>query len=149
MVHWAKFRLVAAIAALAAAGISSPPVLALDMPSPFVQEVLVKSILVTLNDAVAADNFTVFHAKISKPFRDQFPPERLKAIFKDLVDKHAVFDAVVAKPIVPDADAMIDGDGVLRLKGHFETTPKQVKYQLGFIPSDGVWKLSAVTINIE
>ena len=45
------------------------------MPSPFVQEVLVKSILVTLNDAVASDNFTVFHAKLSKPFRDQFPPE--------------------------------------------------------------------------
>lgn len=105
MVHWAKFRLVAAIAALAAAGLSSPPVLALDMPSPFVQEVLVKSILVTLNDAVAADNFTVFHTKISKPFRDQFPPEKLKAIFKDLVDKHAVFDAVVAKPIVADEDA--------------------------------------------
>ena len=149
MVHWAKFRLVAAIAALAAAGISSPPVLALDMPSPFVQEVLVKSILVTLNDAVAADNFTVFHAKISKPFRDQFPPEKLREVFKDLIDKHAVFDAVVAKPIVPDADAKIDGDGVLRLKGHFETTPKQVKYQLGFIPSDGLWKLSAVTIDIE
>ena len=42
-----------------------------------------------------------------------------------------------------------DENGVLRLKGRFETTPKQVKYQLGFIPSDGVWKLSAVTINIE
>ena len=146
MVHWAKFRLVAAIAALAAAGISSPPVLALDMPSPFVQEVLVKSILVTLNDAVAADNFTVFHAKISKPFRDQFPPEKLKAT---MVDKHAVFDAVVAKPIVADEDAKIDEKGVLRLKGHFETSPKQVKYQLGFIPSDGAWKLSGVTIDIE
>jgi hypothetical protein len=24
-----------------------------------------------------------------------------------------------------------------------------VKYQLGFIPSDGLWKLSAVTIDIE
>ena len=113
------------------------------------QEVLVKSMMVTLSDAVASDNFTVLHAKISKPFRDQFPPEKLREVFKDLIDKHAVFDAVVAKPIVPDADAMIDGDGVLRLKGHFETTPKQVKYQLGFIPSDGVWKLSAVTINIE
>ena len=119
------------------------------MPSPFVQEVLVKSMMVTLSDAVAADNFTVLHAKISKPFRDQFPPEKLREVFKDLIDKHAVFDAVVAKPIVTDADAKIDSDGVLRLKGHFETTPKQVKYQLGFIPSDGVWKLSAVTINIE
>ena len=84
------------------------------MPSPFVQEVLVKSILVTLSDAVAADNFTVLHAKISKPFRDQFPPEKLRAVFKDLVDKHAVFDAVVAKPVVADEEAKIDDNGVLR-----------------------------------
>ena len=65
------------------------------MPSPVVQEILVKSILVTLNDAVASDNFTVFHAKISKPFRDQFPPNKLRAIFKDLIEKHAVLDPVV------------------------------------------------------
>ena len=116
---------------------------------PFVQEVLVKSILVTLSDAVAADNFTVLHAKISKPFREQFPPEKLRAVFKDLIDKRAVFDAIVAKSIVPDGEAKIDENGVLRLKGRFETTPKQVKYQLGFMRSDGVWKLSAVTINIE
>ncbi len=119
------------------------------MPSPFVQEVLIKSILVSLNDAVAADNFTVFHAKISKPFRDQFPPEKLQTIFKDLVEKHAVFDAVVAKPVIADEDARIDDKGVLRLKGHFDTAPKQVKYQLGFIPSDGAWKLSGVAIDIE
>jgi hypothetical protein len=98
---------------------------------------------------VAADNFTVFHAKISKPFRDQFPPDKLQTIFKDLVDKHAVFDAIVAKPIILDQDAKIDDKGVLQLKGHFDTTPKQVKYQLGFIPSDGAWKLSGISIDIE
>jgi hypothetical protein len=119
------------------------------MPSPFVQEVLIKSILVTLNDAVAADNFNVFHAKISKPFRDQFPPDKLRAIFKDLIEKHAVFDAVVASPVIAEEDAKIDEKGVLRLKGRFDTTPKKVKYQLGFIPSDGQWKLSGVAIDIE
>ena len=159
MLHGAPFRLTAAnpvttacavMAVLLAALAGTPGAArAQGMPSPFVQEVLVKSMMVTLSDAVASDNFTVLHAKISKPFRDQFPPEKLREVFKDLIDKHAVFDAVVAKPIVPDADAKIDEDGVLRLKGHFETTPKQVKYQLGFIPSDGLWKLSAVTINIE
>jgi len=150
MLHGALFRLAATAPVVVAFLAGVPiPARAQGMPSPFVQEVLVKSMMVTLSDAVAADNFTVLHAKISKPFRDQFPPEKLREVFKDLVDKHAVFDAVVAKPIVPDADAIIDSDGVLRLKGHFETTPKQVKYQLGFIPSDGVWKLSAVTINIE
>ena len=147
MRHWAQLRLIMAV--LAAIAISADKAPAQGMPGPFVQEVLVKSILVTLSDAVAADNFTVMHAKISKPFRDQFPPEKLRTVFKDLIEKHAVFDAVVAKPIVPDAEAKIDENGVLRLKGHFETTPKQVKYQLGFIASDGLWKLSGITIDIE
>ena len=51
MRYWARFRWAAAVALLVAA--SSTRAHALDMPSPFVQEVLIKSILVTLNDAVA------------------------------------------------------------------------------------------------
>ena len=147
MQYWARLKWAAAVALLVAAC----PVRAqtLDMPSPFVQEVLIKSILVTLNDAVASDNFTVLHAKISKPFRDQFPPEKLRTVFKDLVEKHAVFDAIVASQVIPEEDARIDDKGVLRLKGRFDTAPKKVKYQLGFIPSDGQWKLAGVTIDIE
>jgi len=147
MGHWAQLRLIAAV--VAAIAISTAKAPAQGMPSPFVQEVLVKSILLTLNDAVSTDNFTVLHSKISKPFRDQFPPDKLRAVFKDLIEKRAVFDAVVAKPVVPDGDARIDDNGVLRLKGRFETMPKQVRYQLGFIPSDGLWKLSGITIDIE
>jgi hypothetical protein len=147
MHYWARLRCAAAAMVMVAA--FSPTARALDMPSPFVQEVLIKSILVTLNDAVASDDFTVFHAKISKPFRDQFPPDKLRAIFKDLIEKHAVFDAVVASPVIAEEAAKIDEKGVLRLKGRFDTTPKKVKYRLGFIPSEGQWKLSGVTIDIE
>src|SRR5436190_22155767 len=123
MRYWARHGLVAAILAL----IAICPAKALDIPGPAVQEVLVKSILVTLNDAVASDNFTVLHAKISKPFREQFPPEKLRAVFKDLVEKHAVFDAVVAEKMIPDEAAKIDDKGVLNLKGRFQTAPKQIK----------------------
>src|SRR5262245_4370006 len=145
----APFRLIAAF--LLAAGLAGAPspAPAQGMPSPFVQEVLVKRILVTPAEALSYDTFTRLHSKISKPFREQCPPEKLRTVFKDLIDKRAVFDAIVAKPVVPDGEAKIDENGVLRLKGRFETTPKQVKYQLGFIPSDGLWKLSAVTIDIE
>src|SRR5258708_31895355 len=147
MRYWAHSGLAAAVLAL----IATSPIkaLALDMPGPSAQEVLVKSILVTLNDAVATDNFTILHARISKPFRDQFPPEKLRAVFKDLVEKHAVFDAVVAEKMIADEDARIDEKGVLKLKGHFQTAPKQVKYELGFIQSEGAWKLSAVSIDSE
>jgi len=147
MTNWARFKWIAAATVLATLGV--PNAQAADMPSPYVQEVLVKSILVTLSDAVTSDNFTVLHAKISKPFHDQFPPEKLRAVFKDLIDKHAIFDAVVASPVISDEDAKIDEQGVLRLKGHFDTTPKKVKYQLGFIAADGMWKLSGINIDIE
>jgi nitrogen regulatory protein PII-like uncharacterized protein len=147
MRYWAHSGLAAAVLALIAA--CAVKALALDMPGPSAQEVLVKSILATLNDAVASDNFTILHAKISKPFRDQFPPEKLRAVFKDLVEKHAVFDAVVAEKMIADEDARIDEKGVLKLKGRFQTAPKQVKYQLGFIESEGTWKLSGVQIDIE
>jgi hypothetical protein len=145
MRYWAHQGLAAAVLVL----IGICPAKALDMPGPAVQEVLVKSILVTLNDAVASDNFTVLHAKISKPFREQFPPDKLRAVFKDLVEKRAVFDALVAERMIPDEDARIDEQGVLKLKGRFQTAPKQVKYQLGFIESEGAWKLSGITIDIE
>jgi len=147
MRYWAHSGVAAAVLAL----ITAFPInaLALDMPGPSAQEVLVKSILVTLNDAVAADNFTILHAKISKPFRDQFPPEKLRAVFKNLVEKHAVFDAVVAEKMIADEAAKIDEKGVLKLKGRFQTSPKQVKYELGFIESEGAWKLSGVQIDIE
>jgi hypothetical protein len=147
MRYWAHSGLAAAGLAL----IATCPLtaLALDMPGPSVQEVLVKSTLVTLNDAVATDNFTILHAKLSKPFRDQFPPEKLRAVFKNLIEKHAVFDAVVAEKMIPDEEARIDEKGVLKLKGHFQTTPKQVKYELGFIQSEGAWKLSGVAIDLE
>ena len=56
----------------------------------------------------------------------------------------------MASPIVSDEEAKIDEQGVLRLKGHFEhLAEEKVKYQLGFIASDGLWKLSGVSIDIE
>ena len=139
----------AAVSAIVVFGLPAACLAQAIVPSPLTQEVLVKSNLLTLNDAIATDNYAVLHDKLSKPFRDQFSVEKIKAIFKDFADKHAVFDIIAAKPIIPDAEAKIDDNGVLRLAGHFETTPKQVKYRLGFIPSEGVWKLSAIKVDIE
>jgi hypothetical protein len=137
--------LVAAAGLLAAA----LPAAAQGMPSPVIQEVLIKGTLLTLNDAIVTDNFTVMHAMISKPFRDQFPPDKLRGVFKSFIDGHAVFDLIVAKPPIASGEAKIDSEGVLRLAGYFDTTPKKFKYQLGYIRSDGDWKLSAININIE
>ena len=47
------------------------------VPSERALEALVKTTLLTFNDANVTGNYEVFHAKLSKPFREQFPAERL------------------------------------------------------------------------
>lgn len=119
------------------------------LPNPMEQEILVKTTLLTFNDANVTGNYAVLNAKLSKPFRDQFDADKLKTTFKDFVDKHVDIGVIAAKPIVPTGDAQIDSNGVLQLGGHFDTTPKKVNYQLQFIRSEGEWKAFGIHVDIN
>ncbi len=114
------------------------PAAAQDMPGPPIQEVLIKSALVSLNDAVAANNFTVLHAKISKPFADQFPTEKPQAVFSDLVPPSRPFSTSWwERPINADEETKIDGQRRAATEVAISRPHrKQVKYQLGFMPAD-------------
>ena len=59
-------------------------------------EALVKGSLMTLNDANLTGDYRVFHARLSEPFRKQYPPDRLKATFKEFNDKNVDIDIVTA-----------------------------------------------------
>jgi hypothetical protein len=147
-VGWRGF--VQFLAAIAVAFLTfAAPAHAQKVPDATMQEVLIKSTLMTFNDANVTANYTVLIAKMSKPFRDQFPVDRLKAAFKDFSDKHIDITLVVAKIPVPDMPASINDDGVLTLEGHFDTTPKKLKYILGYIMSDGEWKPIRLKVDLD
>jgi hypothetical protein len=134
-----------ALAPLVAAG----PASALKPPIPEMQEVLIKASLMSFNDANVTGNYAVLHAKLSKPFRDQFPPEKLKQTFKPFADAHVDFDVVVAKPPVPTEAVRVDDDGRLLLRGYFDTRPSRVHYDLAFVMSEGEWKLIRLNVNVK
>jgi hypothetical protein len=125
------------------------PALAQKPPTPELQEVLIKASLITFNDANVTGNYSVLHAKMSKPFRDQFTPEKLKEAFKAFVDQHIDFDIVVAKPPVPTEAVKVDDDGRLALRGYFDTKPSRVHYDLAFIMSEGEWKLIKLNVDVK
>jgi hypothetical protein len=125
------------------------PAQAQKVPDKTVQEVLIKTTLLSFNDANVTGNYTVLHAKASKPFRDQFPPEKMKQVFNDFAAKHIDIAYVAAMAPVPDADASINDNGILALNGHFETKPKILRYSLGFIMSDGEWKPIKISVDIK
>jgi hypothetical protein len=143
---WPAVRLAALVGVLAFA----PPSLAQSrVPGELALEALVKATLLTFNDASVTGNFTVFHAKLAKPFRQQFTPERLQETFKSFVDQQIDFDVIAAYKPVYDPAASVDSDGRLVVKGHFPTEPTRVLFDLAFIPSDGEWKLISIHVKTE
>ena len=118
------------------------------VPSDRALEALIKSSLLTLNDANVTGNYSVLHAKLSKPFREQFSPEKLKETFKEFSQGNADFDIIaVMKPAyVPPP--MVDSDGKLVVKGGFPTEPSRLLFELEFIPSDGEWKLIRIHVKL-
>jgi hypothetical protein len=110
-------------------------------------EALVKSSLLSFNDANVTGNYAVFHAKLAKPFRQQFPPEKLKEIFREFAEKDIDIDIVAAMKPTYDPPPEIDDNGKLIVKGFFPTEPARVVFELDFIPSDAEWKL--VRINVK
>jgi hypothetical protein len=117
------------------------------LPTERVLEALVKSSLLSFNDANVTCNYTVFHAKLSKPFRQQFSPDKLKEIFREFAEKEIDIDIIATMKPTYDPAPSIDDDGKLIVKGSFPTEPARVTFQLDFIPSDTEWKL--VRINVK
>lgn len=138
-----------AIAGLFGLLLTGSPALAQKVPDATMQEILIKASLLSFNDANVTGNYTVFHAKLSKPFRDQFPPEKLKEGFKEFAEKHIDFDLIAAKPPVAAQPAKVDDKGMLKLKGYFDTTPSRVNYDLSFVMSDGEWKLISINVDLK
>ena len=112
-------------------------------------EVLVKTSLLSFNDANITGNYTVLHDKLSKPFRQEFPPERLKEAFREFSEKNVDIELVaVLKPTYEPAPA-IDSEGKLVVRGYFPTEPIRVNFNLAFIPSDGEWKLIRLNVKLD
>jgi len=138
-----------ALVAVAIGASWTGPARAQKAPEVEAQEVLIKTTLLTFNDANVTENYSVLHAKLSKQFRDQFPPERLKEVFKPFVEQKIDIDLIAAKTPIPAKAADVDDRGVLSLSGHFDTKPSHVFYDLGYVMSDGEWKPIKINVNVR
>ena len=119
------------------------------VPSERGLEALVKTTLLTFNDANVTGNYEVFHAKLSKPFREQYPVERLARRFQEFNKQHVDFDVIAALKPSYDPAPKVDDDGRLLVKGHFPTEPLRVNFDLAFIPSNSEWKLISINVKID
>jgi len=122
-----------------------------DNPVPNVQfqEVLIKTSLMTFNDANLTGNYTVMHAKMAKPFREQLTPDKMKQAFKSFAAQAVEMRGILLKPPVATTASAIDKRGALVLRGYFETAPSRVIYEIDFLPSEGEWKPIMLHVRVK
>jgi hypothetical protein len=138
-----------AVVAIVAGALCTVPAHAQKAPDPDMQEVMIKATLLTFNDANVTQNYSVLHSKLSKQFREQFPPERMKEVFKPFADQKIDIERIAAKTPIPAKAAEVDDRGVLSLTGHFDIKPSHVFYDLGYVMSDGEWKPIKINVNVK
>ena len=120
------------------------------VPPPVLQEILIKTTLLTFNDANLTGNYTVLHDKLAKLFRDKITPDGLKAAFKSIADQKADLGLISAMPPVASSEAKINAArGSLELRGYFATKPSRVTHELDFLPSEGQWKPALIDVRIR
>ncbi|WP_269930965.1 hypothetical protein [Aminobacter sp. HY435] len=107
---------------------------------------LIRSTLLTLNDANRSGNYTVLHDLAAPDFQANNTAADLGQNFSDL--RHRNFDlygVALLAPQFTEAPAL-DQNGLLHLNGFFPTQPQQIRFDLAFQVAAGQWRLFAIAV---
>jgi hypothetical protein len=107
---------------------------------------LIRSTLLTLNDANRSGNYTVLRDLAAPDFQARNTAADLGQIFSDLRRRN--FDLYGTALLAPQLTAApaLDADGRLRLTGFFPTRPQQINFDLSFQVAGGQWRLFGIAI---
>jgi hypothetical protein len=117
------------------------------LPIPIEQALyLIRSTLLTLNDANRSGNYSVLRDLAAPDFQARYTAADLAQIFSDL--RRRKFDLHGAALLAPKFSAIpaLDQNGMLRLTGFFQTHPQQTNFDLLFQLVAGEWRLDGISI---
>lgn len=107
---------------------------------------LIRSTLLTLNDANRTGNYTVLRDLAAPDFQARHTAADLSVIFSDL--RRRRFELYGAALLAPQlaAPPALDSEKRLRLSGIFPTRPLQIQFDLAFQVVGDHWRLADITI---
>jgi len=107
---------------------------------------LIRSTLLTLNDANRTGNYTVLRDLAAPDFQARNSAADLGLNFLDLRRRNFdLYGAALLAPQFSEAPAL-DQRGMLRLAGYIPTRPQQIQFDLTFQVVAGQWRLFAIAI---
>jgi hypothetical protein len=107
---------------------------------------LVRSALLTLNDANRSGNYTVLRDLAAPDFQAKNSAADLSQVFADL--RRRDFDLFAAALLPPQftAPPALDANGRVHMAGFFATRPLQISFDLTFQVVRGQWRLFAIAV---
>lgn len=107
---------------------------------------LIRTTLLTLNDANRSGNYTVLRDLAAPDFQARNTAADLGQIFSDLRRRN--FDLYGAALLAPQLTAApaLDQGGMLHLAGYIPTRPQQIDFDLAFQVVAGQWRLFGISI---
>jgi hypothetical protein len=107
---------------------------------------LVRSALLTLNDANRSGNYTVLRDLAAPDFQARNSAADLAQVFSDLRRRNFdLFGAALLSPQFTTPPA-VDANGRAHLAGFFPTRPLQIKFDLTFQSVEGHWRLFSISV---
>jgi len=108
---------------------------------------LVRSTLLTLNDANRSGNYTVLRDLAAPDFQARNSAADLAQSFSDLRQRR--FDLFAAALIQPQLTTgpVVDGEGRIRVRGFYPTHPLEISFDLTFQTVGTEWRLLAISIS--
>jgi hypothetical protein len=112
------------------------------MPEAEAIVILVRTSLLTLNDAVQSGNFTVLRDLAAPGFRDSNTAAKLSQIFSALArDDIDLSKVAVASPQLSEAPRIDAKSGMLTIKGFFQSGAGKVNFGVMYQGIRGQWRL--------
>jgi hypothetical protein len=108
---------------------------------------LIRSTILTLNDANRSGNYTVLRDLAAPDFQSRNTAADLSQSFSDL--RHRNFDLYAAAVVAPQLTAVpaLDQRGYLHLAGFFPTRPQQIDFDLLFQNVANQWRPFGISIS--
>ena len=107
---------------------------------------LIRSTLLTLNDANRTGNYTVLRDLASPDFQAKNTAADLAQIFAELRRRNFDLFAVALAAPQLSAPPYLDPNKMLRLTGYFPTRPLQINFDLIFQNVGGHWRLFGISV---
>ena len=119
------------------------------VPDVATQQALVVRTMDDFAKSVAAQDMSHFRSQSAKLWQSQFSVEHFRNAYEPLLQAQFDWSFVERTAPVIDAEPDIDGDGVLKLSGHYRTDPHRVNFEQKFIQEEGQWALLGFNLRIE